>query len=540
MFALGWVVHDQIADVRGNAGIFARQIRADDLPAVAGVGRLEQNVRAEIERVRRGGRKNQRGGAIEAVFSAAQNYGRDVLRLAGNHVEARGFAAVDQIGMQRIGRHVSIFFGADRMPIAKSDFSPVAAAGDSGRATFLLSAVYPVGKWIVGNDVIELRGGLVVPGAPGFAAVDGGGGALVCGEQNNSRIFGIDPDGVIVVAAGSAFDGGKIHAAIAGAIGGSVADINDVRIFGRDAHPGEIGAASPDALFMIDALPAFSGVVGAIEAAYFGRGVNQRIDAIWIAGRNAKSNPTQALRVCRQTFVERIPGFAAVGGLEQTPAVAFERAAGGPGRAAGRPHVRIENLRIFGIEGEVGGTGVIIFVENFLPGSPAVAGAEDAALGVWPVRMAEDGNENAIGILRVDDDVGDLLAVAQAQVLPGFSAVAGFVDAVAGGKIGTAETFAAAHINNVSIARRDGKRADGAGGLTVEDGEPGATGIGGFPDAAVVYADVKEIWIAGDAGGGYGAASTEGADAAPLKIRIEAGKDLLVVYMMGVGVRRVR
>ena len=95
------------------------------------------------------------------------------------HVEARGFAAVNQIGMQRIGRDVSIFFDAHRMPIAKSDFAPVAAAGDAGRAAFLLSAVNPVGKLIVGDDVIELRGGLVVPAAPGFAAVDGDGCALV-------------------------------------------------------------------------------------------------------------------------------------------------------------------------------------------------------------------------------------------------------------------------------------------------------------------------------------------------------------------------
>ena len=92
--------------------------------------------------------------------------------------------------------------------------------------------------------------------------------------------------------------------------------------------------------------------------------------------------------VCRQTFGERMPGFAAVGGFEEAAGVAFERAAGGPGRAARRPHVCVESLRIFGIEGEVGGAGVLIFVENFLPGFAAVGGTEDAALGVGAVRMA--------------------------------------------------------------------------------------------------------------------------------------------------------
>ena len=102
-------------------------------------------------------------------------------------------------------------------------------------------------------------------------------------------------------------------------------------------------------------------------------------------------------------------------------------------------------------------------------------------------------------------------------MLPGFAGVGGFVDAVAGGKIGATQAFAAAYVDDVGIGWGHGERADGAGGLAVEDGDPGAAGVGGLPDAAVVYADVEEIGIAGDAGGGYGAASAEGADAAPLR-----------------------
>ena len=147
------------------------------------------------------------------------------------HIEARDLAAVNQVGMQRIGRDVSVFFDADRMPVAKSDFATVAAAGGAGRAAFLLAAVDPVGKLVVGDDVIELRGRLVVPGAPGFAAVDGDGRALIGGEDNDFGILGIDPDGVVVVAAGSAFDGGEGCAGVGGAVGGSVGDIDDVLIF---------------------------------------------------------------------------------------------------------------------------------------------------------------------------------------------------------------------------------------------------------------------------------------------------------------------
>src|ERR1700722_4115634 len=116
-------------------------------------------------------------------------------------------------------------------------------------------------------------------------------------------------------------------------------------------------------------------------------------------------------------------------------------------------------------------------------------------------------------------------------MLPGFAGVAGFVDAIAGGKIGAAQAFAAAYINNVGIGWRNGERADRAGGLAVEYGDPGAAGIGSLPHAAVVDADVEEIWFAGDAGGGYSAASAERADAAPLEIGVEAGRELRGIYI---------
>src|SRR5580698_1319809 len=109
-----------------------------------------------------------------------------------------------------------------------------------------------------------------------------------------------------------------------------------------------------------------------------------------------------------------MPGLAAVGGFEKAAVVAFERGAGGPGWAARRPQICVDDLRIFGIEGQVGGAGVVVFVKNFLPGCAAVGRTEDTAFGIGAVGMAEDGYENAIGILRVYQDICDLLAVAQA------------------------------------------------------------------------------------------------------------------------------
>ena len=100
------------------------------------------------------------------------------------------------------------------MPIAKGDLAIIAAAGDAGGAALLLAAIDPIRKTVVGDHVVELRRGLVVPGTPSLAAVHADGCALVAGQQNDLRIFGIDPNGVIVVAAGRTFDGGKVAAAV--------------------------------------------------------------------------------------------------------------------------------------------------------------------------------------------------------------------------------------------------------------------------------------------------------------------------------------
>src|SRR5262249_36552481 len=97
------------------------------------------------------------------------------------------------------------------------------------------------------------------------------------------------------------------------------------------------------------------------------------------------------------------------------------------------PQDGVEGTGIGRVEGQGDGTGVLVLEEDALPGLAAVGGAVDAALLVGPVGMAEDGDEDAVRILRVDEQGSDLLPVAQAAVLPGLAAVGGAVDAVACG-----------------------------------------------------------------------------------------------------------
>ena len=110
---------------------------------------------------------------------------------------------------------------------------------------------------------------------------------------------------------------------------------------------------------------------------------------------------------------------------------------------------------------------------------------------------------------------------------PRLAAVGGFVNAVADGKIGALQAFAAAHIDNFGIRRRDRQCAYGSGGLVIEDRRPYVAVVCGLPDASIYRRHIKNIGRAGEAAHRDRAASTEGTNHAPAHILIERGIELL-------------
>src|SRR5258706_8592828 len=109
--------------------------------------------------------------------------------------------------------------------------------------------------------------------------------------------------------------------------------------------------------------------------------------------------------------------------------------------------------------------------------------------------MTEHGDEKPVLILWIDSDRPDLLPLAQGQMLPRSAAVCGFIHAVAGREIGPLQALAAADVDHVRIRRRNGDIADRSGRLVVEDRFPCSPGVVGLPDAAVIDADVKDVWL---------------------------------------------
>jgi len=181
-------------------------------------------------------------------------------------------------------------------------------------------------------------------------------------------------------------------AAIGGAVGIDVHDIEGVGVLGigDDVHvvPGPLD----EAVVGIDELPSVAAVVGAIEAAF--GSFDQGVDAVRV---RANGNTDAAVGTFRQPLpFEMLPGGATVVGTVEaaTRAAAVEL----PGGAADLPERCEQDVGIAGIEGEIDTAAVFILVEDLVPGLTAVGGAEDAPFGIGSEGMAECGNEGYVGV----------------------------------------------------------------------------------------------------------------------------------------------
>ena len=451
---------------------------------------------------------------------------RHVLDLTDRAVVARDLAAVDDVAVQRIGHGVAVLLDADRMPLAERDHPVVAAARHAGRAAFLLPATHVIGERVVGIHVIHLRGGLVVPGAPGLAAVHADDRALVARHRDDVRVIRVDPGALIVVAAGRAAQRHPALSAVLRPVADGARDDDRVRVLRIDRRDRQIAAADAARRPRVgsDAHPVLAGVVGSVDAdgARVGDGC---VNPIRIARRDRDVRLNNSITVtARQTIGERPPVVAAVGRLEDAAIGAGPRAVF-PRSLPLFPEARVNNLGIARIELQIRRSGVLVLRQDLLERAAAVGGSIHAALVVRPVRVSEHRYEQPIRVVRIDDDVRDLLTIAQAEVRPGLAGVDRFVDAVTYRQVRPREPFAAADVDDVWIGRRDGNRADRAGRLIVEGRQPCAAEIGGLPDAAVHRADVEDIRRARDAGDGLGPPAAKWSDRAPA----QSARNLLLV-----------
>src|SRR3974390_1223978 len=96
------------------------------------------------------------------------------------------------------------------------------------------------------------------------------------------------------------------------------------------------------------------------------------------------------------------PGEAAISRFVEpaTRAAAVED----PRLAAHLPQRCVHNTGVLRVKRNVDGAGVLVLVEDLLPGLATVRGAEEAALGVGAPGVSECGNQYHVGIVWINDD----------------------------------------------------------------------------------------------------------------------------------------
>src|SRR5439155_20877818 len=131
----------------------------------------------------------------------------------------------------------------------------------------------------------------------------------------------------------------------------------------------------------------------------------------------------------RNAVRQLLPGCAAIGGLVQRrlAAAALEV----PGPPAVGPHAGVNDVRVGGIDVDVGAPGLVVHEQHFLPALAAIARLEHAALVVRAPLVPHAARVGYVRIARVDADARDAIGIVEPEVRPRLAAIVAAVHAVA-------------------------------------------------------------------------------------------------------------
>ena len=172
--------------------------------------------------------------------------------------------------------------------------------------------------------------------------------------------------------------------------------------------------------------------------------------------------------------------FVAPGPLSRSPAVAPVHAAvqRAPRAAAVEPPRAplplvgrgVDDVRVSRIERDVHHPGVLVDLQDGLPGHAPVAAAVEAALLVRPPEVAHRGDVYQVRVVGMQRDAPDMAAVAQPHVGPGFAAVGALVHPVTPRRTLPVRALPGPDPDDRRVALVKRNRADRVGALVLEDG----------------------------------------------------------------------
>ena len=280
----------------------------------------------------------------------------------------------------------------------------------------------------------------------------------------------------------------------------------------------------------VDHLPVLAAVVGTPQLAELPgavrlrdavTGFNLRVHAVGIFLGHAHGNSAHGRMRQAMTF-QALPGDATVCRPEQ--AAAGPAAGAAPGVNLDLPHAGKKDSRIVGIHSHVRAARVFVDEKHFVPRFSAVAAAEDAALWLRSVGVAQRAREHDVWIARVDLHAADTACLLQSHQRPGLAGVHGFVNTLSHGDVAADERFAGPRPHDIRIARRYCQRTDGRHRFRVENGVPVDPAIGAFENASGGRAHIPDVWSSRHSGDRCGAVAF-GADVPILELAVHVRTD---------------
>src|SRR5437868_742473 len=207
--------------------------------------------------------------------------------------------------------------------------------------------------------------------------------------------------------------------------------------------------------------------------------------------------------------------FTGIGGLEDpTPRSARHQL---PRRSPRLPERGVNDLRVVGVENEVGDSGRIIPVEHASPCFATIGALVYAALGARSEDVTLCADINNVWVGGIDAHSGDLPGIREADGRPRLAAIARAPHAISVRHIAANRILAGTDVDDVGVGFADSDCADGAAEILVGDRRPGHAAVRGLKDTSAGSSKVVLVGALARAGDGDGASTAERPDLAPLE-----------------------
>ena len=398
---------------------------------------------------------------------------------------------VDDGVVRRVGDVDEAVTAAQPGPVAVENARlAIGLARSHPRAVVLKSAIDVVRLGHIDADPVVLADRQVRDVQPAQPAVVGDPQTAVVGLHHMARVAGVDPDEPVVPVQALGRGGEGAPSVVGEGVAVHHVDALVVARVDRDLA-GVHGAGVPVA----HEFPALAAVLRPVDArAPLGVGgrrvvavalLDARVDDPGVAAVDRDADPSHHA-IGKPSFDPRsgqpLPAVAPVhAAMECAAGAAAVEAPWTPPALVG---CRVDDARVARVQCDVHDAGVLVHLQDGLPGGAAVRAAVETAFLVRAPEVAHRGDVDEIGVFGVQRDAADVAAVAQPHVRPALAAVRAPVDAVPPRRTLPAGALAGADPDDRRVPLVERDRTDRVGALMLEDGDQRDSVVVRLEDAA--------------------------------------------------------